>query len=107
MPDPDKSSSLAPSLRTAGDSWAIIELVGAAVLEVAASRAVETAGPNPLIRNDFARISVSSAGPAWAQLADAELAWLDGDQHEQRVNRVHCDQQAVRTHSPTSTSATP
>ena len=94
MPDPDNSSSL----RTADDSWAITELVGATALEVAASRAVETAGPNPLIRDDFARILVSSAGPAWAQLTDAELAWLDGDQHGQRVHRVHCDYQAVRTH---------
>jgi methyltransferase (TIGR00027 family) len=94
MPDPDNSSSL----RTAGDTWAITELVGATALEVAASRAVETAGPNPLICDDFARILVSSAGPAWAQLADAELAWLDGDQHGQRVHRVHCDYQAVRTH---------
>jgi methyltransferase (TIGR00027 family) len=94
MPDPDNSSSL----RTADDSWAITELVGATALEVAASRAVETAGPNPLIRDDFARILVSSAGPAWAQLTDAELAWLDGDQDGQRVHRVHCDYQAVRTH---------
>jgi methyltransferase (TIGR00027 family) len=94
MPDPDNS----PSLRTADDSWAITELVGATALEVAASRAVETAGPNPLICDDFARILVSSAGPAWAQLTDAELAWLDGDQHGQRVHRVHCDYQAVRTH---------
>jgi methyltransferase (TIGR00027 family) len=94
MHDPDNSSSL----RTAGDSWAITELVGATASEVAASRAVETAGPNPLICDDFARILVSSAGPAWAQLADAELAWLDGDQHGQRVHRIHCDYQAVRTH---------
>jgi O-methyltransferase involved in polyketide biosynthesis len=94
MPDPDNSSSL----RTTGDSWAITELVGATALAVAAGRAVETAGPNPLIRDDFAWILVSSAGPAWAQLADAELAWLDGDQHGQRVYRLGCDYHAVCTH---------
>jgi methyltransferase (TIGR00027 family) len=90
--------SLPPSLRTAGDSWAITELVGATALGVAAARAVETAGANPLIRDEFARILVSSAGPAWTRLADPELAWLDGDQHGQRVHRLGCDYQAVRTH---------
>jgi methyltransferase (TIGR00027 family) len=98
MTDLDDVSSAEPSLRTAGDSWAVTELVGATALGVAASRAVETAGPNPLIRDDFARILVSSAGPAWARLTDVELAWLDGDQHGQRVHRVGVDYQAVRTH---------
>jgi methyltransferase (TIGR00027 family) len=98
MTDLDDPFALPPSLRTAGDSWAITELVGATALGVAAGRAVETAGANPLIRDDFARILVSSAGPAWARLADAELAWLDGDQHGRRVYRLGCDYQAVRTH---------
>ncbi len=54
--------------------------------------------PNPLIRDDFARILVSSAGPAWARLADPELAWLDGDEHGRRAHRLGIDYQAVRTH---------
>ncbi|OBK14164.1 class I SAM-dependent methyltransferase [Mycobacterium asiaticum] len=87
-----------PSLRTAGDSWHITESVGATALAVAASRAVETAGPQPLIRDDFAAVLVSSAGPAWARLADPDIAWLDGDRHGQRLHRVGCDYQAVRTH---------
>lgn len=87
-----------PSLRSAGDTWAITESVGATALGVAACRAVETSGANPLIRDEFARVLVSSAGPAWARLVDANLAWLDGDQHGQRVHRVGCDYQAVRTH---------
>jgi methyltransferase (TIGR00027 family) len=91
-------ASLPPSLRTAGDSWAITELVGATALGVAASRAAETAGRNPLIRDDFARTLVSSAGPAWARLTDPELAWLDGDERGQRVHRLGIDYQAVRTH---------
>ncbi|MCV7090643.1 class I SAM-dependent methyltransferase [Mycobacterium interjectum] len=94
----DLDASLPPSLRTAGDSWAITELVGATALGVAAARAVETAGADPLIRDEFARPLVSSAGPAWARLADAELAWLDGDPHGKRAHRIGIDYQAVRTH---------
>ncbi len=98
MTELDDSPSLPPSLRTAGDSWAITELVGATALGVAAGRAVETGGPTPLIRDEFARILVSSAGPSWTRLADPELAWLDGDPHGQRVHRLGTDYQAVRTH---------
>jgi methyltransferase (TIGR00027 family) len=94
----DLDASLPPSSRTAGDSWAITELVGATALGVAAARAVETAGPNPLIRDDFAQTLVSSAGPAWARLADPELAWLDDDPDGQRAHRLGIDYQAVRTH---------
>nr|BBX79434.1 putative S-adenosyl-L-methionine-dependent methyltransferase [Mycobacterium florentinum] len=65
---------------------------------VAAARAAETAGSNPLIRDDFARKLVSSAGPAWARLTDPELAWLDGDEQGQRGHRLGIDYQAVRTH---------
>lgn len=86
-----------PSLRTAGDSWHITESVGATALAVAASRAVETAGSEPLIRDEFAAVLVSAAGPAWARLADADMAWLDGDEHGRRIHRVGCDYQAVRT----------
>ena len=98
MTDLDDLSSLPPSLRTAGDSWAITELVGATALGVAAGRAVETAGDNPLIRDNFAGILVSSAGQAWARLADPELAWLDDDQHGKRAHRLGIDYQAVLTH---------
>jgi len=94
----DLDASLPPSLRTAGDRWAITELVGATALGVAAARAVETAGRDPLIHDDFAQTLVSSAGPAWARLADPELAWLDGDEHGQRAHRLGIDYQAVRTH---------
>src|ERR1700733_8362213 len=98
MTELDDSPSLPPSVRTAGDSWTITELVGATALGVAAGRAVETAGANPLIRDQFARILVSSAGPAWAQLVDPELDWLDGDEQGQRAHRLGIDYQAVRTH---------
>jgi len=91
-------SSLPPSLRSAGDSWTITELVGATALGVAAARAVETSGADRLIRDEFARILVSSAGPAWERLTDPELAWLDGDDYGQRAHRLGIDYQAVRTH---------
>ncbi|QLL07783.1 class I SAM-dependent methyltransferase [Mycobacterium vicinigordonae] len=94
----DLDSPSLPSLRTAGDSWHITESVGATALAVAASRAVETAGENPLIRDEFAGLLVASAGPAWARLADPGIAWLDGDEHGRRIHRVGCDYQAVRTH---------
>jgi methyltransferase (TIGR00027 family) len=86
------------SARTAGDSWDITESVGATALSVAAARAVETATADPLICDEFAHVLVSSAGPAWARLASPDLEWLEGDQHGQRVHRVGCDYQAVRTH---------
>lgn len=102
MTDLDDSTSLQhplpPSLRTAGDSWAITELVGATALGVAAARAAETAGSSPLIRDEFARKLVSPAGPAWARLTDPELGWLDGDERGQRGHRLGIDYQAVRTH---------
>ena len=100
MTDLDDSTSLElpPSRRNAGDSWSITELVGATALGVAAARAAETAGPDPLIRDQFARTLVSSAGPSWARLADPELAWLDGDEQGQRAHRLGIDYQAVRTH---------
>src|ERR1700761_3171974 len=86
------------SRRTAGDSWAITELVGATALGVAASRAAETASAEPLIRDQFAAILVSSAGPTWAKLTDPQLEWLDGDEDGQRAHRLGIDYQAVRTH---------
>ncbi|OBF19283.1 SAM-dependent methyltransferase [Mycobacterium kubicae] len=91
-------NDMPPSLRSAGDSWVITESVGATALGVAASRAVETAGPDPLIRDQFAQLLVSAAGPAWARLTDAQMAWLDGDEHGRRLHQIGCNYQAVRTH---------
>lgn len=101
MTDLDDSSLQPPppgSLRTAGDSWAITELVGATALSVAAARAAETGGPDPLIRDDFALKLVSPAGSAWERLADPDLNWLDGDEQGQRAHRLGIAYQAVRTH---------
>src|ERR1700735_2836166 len=73
MTDLDDLPSFPPSSRTAGDTWAITESVGATALGVAASRAVETAGGNPLIRDEFATILVASARLRLPGGADALL----------------------------------
>jgi methyltransferase (TIGR00027 family) len=86
------------SARTEGDSWDITESVGATALSVAAARAVETATADPLIRDEFAYLLVSSAGRPWARLASPDLEWIGDDEHGRRVHRLACDYQAVRTH---------
>jgi methyltransferase (TIGR00027 family) len=86
------------SVRTDGDSWDITESVGATALSVAAARAVETATADPLIRDEFAYLLVSSAGRPWARLASPDLEWIGDDEHGRRAHRLACDYQAVRTH---------
>ena len=86
------------SVRTDGDSWDITESVGATALSVAAARAVETATADPLIRDEFAYLLVSTAGQPWARLASPGLEWIGDDEHGRRAHRMACDYQAVRTH---------
>jgi len=86
------------SARTEGDSWDITESVGATALSVAAARAVETATADPLIRDEFAYLLVSSAGGPWARLASPGFEWIGDDEHGRRAHRLACDYQAVRTH---------
>ncbi|MGB7868217.1 MAG: class I SAM-dependent methyltransferase, partial [Mycobacterium sp.] len=90
--------SEAGSVRTEGDSWDITESVGATALSVAAARAVETATADPLIRDEFAYLLVSTAGQPWARLASPGLEWIGDDEHGRRAHRLACDYQAVRTH---------
>ena len=70
--------SEAASVRTEGDSWDITESGGATALSVAAARAVETATAEPLIRDEFAYLLVSTAGQPWARLASPGLDLLSG-----------------------------
>ena len=77
----------APSIRTDGDSWDITESVGATALGVAAARAVETAREDALIRDEFAYLLVSSAGPQWAQMASSDPGWLADDEDFRRAAR--------------------
>jgi methyltransferase (TIGR00027 family) len=87
----------ATTIRSAGDSWDITESVGATALSVAAARAVETASDDPLIRDQFAYLLVSTAGQPWARLASS-LDWLGDDDHGRRAHQLAIDYQAVRTH---------
>ncbi|OBG16951.1 class I SAM-dependent methyltransferase [Mycobacterium intracellulare] len=48
--------------RTDNDSWEITESVGATALGVAAARAAETRGENPLISDPFAQVFLDAAG---------------------------------------------
>jgi methyltransferase (TIGR00027 family) len=87
----------ASSIRTDGDSWDITESVGVTALSVAAARAVETAAADPLIRDQFAYLLVSTAGQPWARLASS-LDWIGDDDRGRRAHRLSVDYQAVRTH---------
>jgi methyltransferase (TIGR00027 family) len=86
------------SVRTDGDTWQITESVGATALAVAACRAVATGATDPLIRDPFAYLLVSSAGPGWARLASPGLEWIDDDEQGRRAQQLFCDYHAVRTH---------
>ncbi len=85
------------SIRSEGDSWDITESVGATALSVAAARAVETGSDDPLIRDQFAYLLVSTAGQPWERLASS-LEWIGDDEHGRRAHRLAIDYQAVRTH---------
>ena len=87
----------ATSIRSEGDSWDITESVGATALSVAAARAVETGSDDPLIRDQFAYLLVSTAGKPWERLASS-LEWIGDDDHGRRAHRLAIDYQAVRTH---------
>src|ERR1700738_3654427 len=86
------------SARTAGDSWGITESVGATALSVAAARAVETATADPLIRDEFAYLLVSTAGQPWARLASPGLEWIGDDEHGRRAHRPAFEHQKGRAH---------
>ncbi|MBV8967167.1 MAG: class I SAM-dependent methyltransferase [Mycobacteriaceae bacterium] len=91
-------SELVESVRTPGDSWAITESVGATALGVAAARAAETSRPDPLIRDPFAYLLVSAAGPEWAEMASGVSVWHGDDERGRRIDEMSHSYQAVRTH---------
>jgi methyltransferase (TIGR00027 family) len=86
--------------RTDNDSWEITESVGATALGVAAARAAETEGENPLISDPFARVFLDAAGEGmwnWFAAPDlpAELVEAEPDLLPQRQGMV--DYMAART----------
>ena len=64
------------SLRTHDDSWDIKTSVGTTAVMVAAARAVESEGPDPLIRDPYAKLLVTNAGAGvlWEAMLDPDVA---------------------------------
>lgn len=89
------------SLRTDHDTWDIASSVGATAVMVAAARAAETARPEPLIRDPYARLLVAEAGTgAWECMLDDELISKisDADPEIGALLEQMGGYQAVRTH---------
>jgi methyltransferase (TIGR00027 family) len=64
--------------RTDDDTWDITESVGATALSVAAARAAETEGAQPLFRDPFARVFLDAAGEGtWSMFDRLAVAALD------------------------------
>jgi methyltransferase (TIGR00027 family) len=81
--------------RTDGDTWDLATIVGATATGVAASRALASKQPNPLITDPFADALVKAVGLEYCnKIADDELDYGD----DPLFNRQHmCEQIAVRT----------
>jgi methyltransferase (TIGR00027 family) len=81
--------------RTEGDTWDLASSVGATATGVAASRALASKQPNPLIYDPFADGLVKAVGLEYCnRMADGELAFGD----DPLFNRQRmCEQIAVRT----------
>jgi methyltransferase (TIGR00027 family) len=90
--------------RTADDSWDIATSVGATAVMVALARAAETASAEPLIRDQFAEVLVST--PELEGVREQVAAWWapepdagSGDDPDFTVDPRHMiNYQAVRTH---------
>ena len=59
-------------MRSDGDTWDIHTSVGSTALFVAASRALETAKPEPLAADPFAEVFCRAVGGEWADLLDGK-----------------------------------
>lgn len=89
------------SLRTDTDTWDIASSVGATAVMVAAARAAETARPDALIRDPYAKILVADAGTgAWEYLLDDEFVakMAEADAEIAALFEHMGNYQAVRTH---------
>ncbi|MGV9803962.1 class I SAM-dependent methyltransferase, partial [Mycobacterium sp. NPDC003449] len=81
--------------RTEGDTWDLATSVGSTATGVAASRALATKQPDPLIDDPYADALVKAVGLEHCiRLADGELC-VEGDQMLDRQRM--CEQIAVRT----------
>ncbi len=89
------------AMRTDDDTWDIATSVGSTAVMVAAARAVETAKPNPLINDPYAKILVAGAGTGiWDFWLDdtmpARLA--EADPEAAAIFEFMQSYQGVRTH---------
>jgi methyltransferase (TIGR00027 family) len=85
--------------RSENDSWDIATSVGATAVMVALARAAETRSPNPLIRDEYAEVLVST--PELADLrARLDAMWARAEESDERAMDFQqmTDYQAVRTH---------
>jgi methyltransferase (TIGR00027 family) len=88
-------------MRTHDDTWDIATSVGTTAVMVAVARAVETGGPDPLIRDPYAELLVTGAATGvWeALLDDAVVARAEAIDPETAAIFHHMrNYQAVRTH---------
>ncbi|HTX97140.1 MAG TPA: SAM-dependent methyltransferase [Mycobacterium sp.] len=87
--------------RTADDTWDIATSVGATAVMVALARAAETASADPLIRDEFAEVLVST--PELEGVREQVAAWwagpdADDDPYFTVDSQNMISYQAVRTH---------
>ena len=81
-------------MRTDGDSWDLASRVGATATSVAASRALASRGPDPLIEDPYAATLVKAVGlPHFAKVAEGQL---DVDDPLFSARQM-CEHIAVRT----------
>jgi len=82
--------------RSEGDSWDLASSVGATATMVAASRALASRGPDPLLDDRFAEPLVRAVGhPFFTRMLDGDIP-LD-DEDVPLTERQRCEQMAVRT----------
>jgi O-methyltransferase involved in polyketide biosynthesis len=83
--------------RTDNDTWDLASSVGATATMVAASRALASRGPDPLISDPYAQPLVEAVGvDALARLARGEMDPAPVDADPRRASRMS-DHMAVRT----------
>jgi methyltransferase (TIGR00027 family) len=83
--------------RTHDDSWDPASSVGATATMVAASRAIASQGPDPLLDDPLADPLVRAVGlPPFIRLLDGEVSFDDGDDPS-HARRTRVEQMAVRT----------
>jgi methyltransferase (TIGR00027 family) len=87
----------ARSGRFEGDSWDPASSVGATATMVAASRAIASQGPDPLLDDPLADPLVRAVGlPPFIRLLDGEVSFDDSDDPS-HARRARVEQMAVRT----------